>query len=82
MITKTTENIFLHAYDQASPYGGEGWGEFTKIIHEEMSQMEALLRQVLPDWADEVEYPNGCKICAEITEKDVVMIRDFLKTIR
>jgi hypothetical protein len=43
---------------------------------------ERLLRQVLPDYADEVEIPNGGKVCAEMTEKDVVMIRDFLSNVK
>lgn len=60
------------------PELGEGWDLFTDILHAKMSEMERLLRQVLPDYADEVEYANGGKVCAEMTEKDVVMIRDFL----
>ena len=38
---------------------------------------ERLLRQVLPDWADEVETSDG-RACCEISNRDVVMIQDFL----
>ncbi len=74
----TTDKIFEYALDQAMPEHGEGWDQFADILHGKMSEMESLLRQVLPDYADEIGHPNGGKVCAEMTEKDVVMIRDFL----
>lgn len=55
------------------------------VIAHEISQTEAvyleamaLLRQILPEWADEVHESNGCA-CCEISNRDVIMIRDFLK---
>jgi hypothetical protein len=52
--------------------------EFAAKIEAQLAEAEKLLIQVLPDYADEAEHLNGCKIFGEITEKDVVMIRDFL----
>lgn len=52
--------------------------DFARKIQTRLIEAEKLLRQVLPDYADEAENPNGWKVCAEMTEKDVVMIRDFL----
>lgn len=52
--------------------------EFAGKIESRLLDAEKLLRQVLPDYADEAEHLNGCKIFGEITEMDVVMIRDFL----
>ena len=37
----------------------------------------SLLRQVLPEWASEVAEADG-RVCCELTNRDVVMIRDFL----
>ena len=39
---------------------------------------ERLLRQVLPDWADEITEEERHKPAGEITGNDVIMIRDFL----
>lgn len=39
---------------------------------------ERLLRQVLPEWANEVQGNDAHRVVAEITGKDVIMIRDFL----
>jgi len=50
--------------------------EFAGKIEERLSVAENLLRQVLPEWDDEVK-PSGMA-CCEITQRDVVMIRDFL----
>ena len=55
--------------------------EFAGKIESRLLDAEKLLRQVLPDYADEAENLNGCKIFGEITEKDVVMIRDFLSNV-
>ena len=52
--------------------------EFAAKIEARLIEAEKLLHQVKPDYADEVENPNGWKVCSEMTEKDVVMIRDFL----
>ena len=71
----TTDKIFTYAQNQAMPEHGEGWKLFTDILHAKMSEMERILRQVLPDDA------NGEQVCAKITEKDVVMIRDFLANV-
>lgn len=50
--------------------------EFAGKIEERLVEAERLLRQVLPDWADEVK-PSG-RACCEMDCRDVVMIRDFL----
>lgn len=42
-----------------------------------LRQAERLLRQVLPDWAGSVECRDE-RPCCEISNRDVVMIRDFL----
>ena len=50
--------------------------EFAAKIEVRLAEAEKLLRQVLPEWADEVK-PSGMA-CCEISQRDVVMIRDFL----
>ena len=42
---------------------------------------ERLLRQVLPDWADETTEDERHKPVGEITGNDVIMIRDFLSNV-
>ena len=48
----------------------------SRAIERDLAVACSLLRQVLPEWADEVE-PSG-HACCEISQRDVVMIRDFL----
>jgi hypothetical protein len=79
MKTKT-DRIFNDAYEFARPEHGEGWDHFADILEAEMGKMEKLLRQVLPDYADEVEESERHKVVAEITGKDVIDIRDFLNS--
>ena len=42
--TPTTDRIFKHAYDQATPEHGEGWDSFADRIKLAMQDMEDLLR--------------------------------------
>lgn len=53
--------------------------EFAGKIESRLTEAESLLRQVLPEWADEVK-PSGFA-CCEISQRDVVMIRDFLANV-
>lgn len=48
----------------------------SRAIERDLVDACNLLRQVLPEWADEVK-PSG-RACCEISQRDVVMIRDFL----
>ena len=47
-------------------------------LERELNEAKYLLRLILPDWADKVDQPYKNKVCAEITQYDVVIIRDFL----
>lgn len=48
----------------------------SRAIERDLAEACSLLCQVLPEWADEVK-PSG-HTCCEISQRDVVMIRDFL----
>jgi hypothetical protein len=74
----TTDKIFTYALNQSMPEHGEGWELFADILHTKMSEMERLLRQVMPEWADEVTEDQRHKPVGEIIGKDVLEIRDFL----
>lgn len=47
-------------------------------LERELNEAKDLLRFILPDWSDEVDQSCKNKVCAEITQYDVAMIRDFL----
>jgi len=69
---------------------GEAWIQYMSYVDADARmevvgasfarEMEKLLQQVLPDYADEVVEEDRHKVVAEITGNDVIMIRDFLKS--
>jgi hypothetical protein len=52
--------------------------EFAAKIETRLLSAEKIMRDLLPEWHDEVTDSDGCKICCEMTNRDVMMIRDFL----
>lgn len=72
-LSDSLENTRIALHQQRTPAYGDALRK--------LRQAERLLRQVLPDWADEVETANG-QACCEITNRDVVMIRDFLANVK
>ena len=73
--------ITLKKYLQLNPTETEDerhLAEFAGKIEMRLVEAEKLLRQVLPDWADEVTESERHKPVGEIIGNDVLMIRDFL----
>lgn len=62
----------------------EAWDRIAELEEERgelvaaLKESERLLEMTLPEWADEVDRSSG-NACCELSEREVVTIRDFLR---